>query len=101
MTGPNSVYAGRAVGAHFASIPKLQLGHRAMALREGLLPLSRAGGPGAGRFATIDVSEGNWASQLQSSPLGINYRDWRVGVVTSRSGCGQRGSAFRTVAKLR
>ncbi|MBA4052817.1 MAG: penicillin-binding protein, partial [Erythrobacter sp.] len=40
----------------------------------------------AGPIATLDVSEGNWASQLQSSPLGISYKDWRIGVVTRRSG---------------
>lgn len=55
------------------------------ALREGLLRYH--GGRGwTGPIATIDVSAGNWASQLASSPLGIRYKDWRVGVVTQRSG---------------
>ncbi|MDA7787777.1 transglycosylase domain-containing protein [Sphingomonadaceae bacterium] len=37
-------------------------------------------------IATINLDDGSWAGQLRSSYLGINYRDWRVGVVTSRSG---------------
>lgn len=32
------------------------------------------------------MSEGNWAGQLASSYLAINYEDWRVGVVTQRAG---------------
>ena len=40
----------------------------------------------SGEIATIDVSEDNWASQLASSYLSINYEDWRVGVVTARNG---------------
>jgi penicillin-binding protein 1A len=55
------------------------------ALRRGLLRYH--GGRGwSGSIATIDVSEGNWASQLASSYLSISYEDWRVGVVTQRSG---------------
>ncbi len=39
-----------------------------------------------GPIATIDLDEGGWAGQLESSYLGINYEGWRVGVVTARSG---------------
>ncbi len=54
-------------------------------LRRGLVRYhGRRGWSGA--IATIDVSEGNWASQLASSYLSVNYEDWRVGVVTQRSG---------------
>ncbi len=40
----------------------------------------------SGPIATIDLDEGNWASQLRSSYLSIGYDDWRIGVVTSRNG---------------
>ena len=40
----------------------------------------------SGPVATIDFDDGPWASQLASSNLAVNYDDWRVGVVTSRSG---------------
>ena len=54
-----------------------------------------------GPLATIDVSEGSWAGQLQSSPLGISYKNWKVGVVTSRSGGSARiGFADGTEAPL-
>lgn len=81
--GPTSVYAG-GLWVRTSLDPEMQIAARD-ALREGLLRY-HAGRAWAGPIATIDVSEGNWASQLQSSPLGISYKDWRVGVVTSRSG---------------
>jgi penicillin-binding protein 1A len=81
--GPNSVYAG-GLWVRTSLDPQMQLAARD-ALREGLLRY-HGGRAWAGPIATIDASAGNWASQLQSSPLGINYRDWRIGVVTSRQG---------------
>ncbi|KPF65281.1 penicillin-binding protein 1A [Porphyrobacter sp. AAP60] len=81
--GGNSVYAG-GLWVRTSLDPEMQIAARD-ALREGLLRYH--GGRGwSGPIATIDVSAGNWAGQLASSPLGVNYRDWRVGVVTSRSG---------------
>jgi penicillin-binding protein 1A len=81
--GPNSVYAG-GLWVRTSLDPAIQVAARD-ALRDGLLRYH--GGRGwSGPIATIDVSEGNWASQLQSSPLGINFRDWKIGVVTSRNG---------------
>ncbi|NBB25331.1 penicillin-binding protein [Porphyrobacter sp. SLTP] len=82
-TGPNSVYAG-GLWVRTSLDPQMQTAARD-ALREGLLRY-HGGRAWAGPIATLDVSAGNWASQLQSSPLGISYKDWRVGVVTSRSG---------------
>ncbi len=81
--GPNSVYAG-GLWVRTSLDPELQVAARD-ALRQGLLnyPGSRNW---SGPIATIDVSEGNWASQLASSYLGIRYKDWRVGVVTRRNG---------------
>lgn len=81
--GPNSVYAG-GLWVRTSLDPQMQAAARD-ALREGLLRY-HGGRAWAGPIATLDVSEGNWASQLQSSPLGISYKDWRVGVVTQRSG---------------
>lgn len=39
-----------------------------------------------GPIATIDFDDGEWLGQLRSSYLAIGYENWRVGVVTSRSG---------------
>ena len=81
--GPNSVYAG-GLWVRTSLDTKMQEAARD-ALREGLLRY-HAGRAWTGPLATIDVSAGNWASQLAASPLGIRYKDWRVGVVTQRSG---------------
>lgn len=82
-TGPNSVYAG---GLWVRTSLDMQLQDAGRdALRQGLLNYHGSRG-WAGPVATIDVSGGDWASQLASSYLGIRYRDWRIGVVTSRSG---------------
>ena len=55
------------------------------ALRRGMIRYHGRKGWG-GPIATIDMDEGNWAGQLRSSFLSINYENWRVGVVTERSG---------------
>ena len=85
--GANSVYAG-GLWVRTSLDPQMQIAARD-ALREGLLRY-HGGRAWSGPIATIDVSAGNWASQLQGSPLGIAYRDWKVGVVTSRSGTSAR-----------
>lgn len=96
--GPNSVYAG-GLWVRTSLDPEMQIAARD-ALREGLLRY-HGGRAWNGPLATIDVSAGNWAGQLQSSPLGINYRNWKVGVVTSRSGGSARiGFADGTEAPL-
>ncbi len=96
--GPNSVYAG-GLWVRTSLDPEMQIAARD-ALREGLIRY-HGGRAWSGPLATIDVSEGNWAGQLQSSPLGINYRDWKVGVVTRRSGSSARiGFADGTEAPL-
>ncbi len=81
--GPNSVYAG-GLWVRTSLDTDMQDAAR-NALREGIMRYHGNRGWG-GPIATIDVSGGDWAGQLQSSYLGINYRDWRVGVVTQRSG---------------
>ncbi|MFL0356481.1 penicillin-binding protein 1A [Erythrobacter sp. GH1-10] len=81
--GENSVYAG-GLWVRTSLDPELQEAAR-KALRAGLMRYHGSRG-WTGPIATIDVSEGNWAGQLASSYLGIRYEDWRVGVVTQRSG---------------
>ncbi|MHA7818455.1 MAG: penicillin-binding protein 1A [Erythrobacter sp.] len=81
--GENSVYAG---GLWVRTSLDVEMQNAARdALRRGLLRYhGRRGWSGA--IATIDVSEGNWAGQLASSPIGISYENWRTGVVTRREG---------------
>ena len=81
--GANSVYAG-GLWVRTSLDPQLQSAARD-ALRAGLMRYHGSRG-WAGSIATIDVSEGDWARQLQSSFLGINYDDWRIGVITARGG---------------
>lgn len=81
--GENSVYAG---GLWVRTSLDVEMQEAARdSLRRGLLRYhGRRGWSGA--IATIDLEEGNWAGQLASSYLSISYEDWRVGVVTQRSG---------------
>lgn len=85
--GPNSVYAG-GLWVRTSLDPEMQAAARD-ALREGLLRY-HGGRAWAGPIATLEVADGQWASRLQSSPLGISYKDWRIGVVTRRSGANAR-----------
>jgi penicillin-binding protein 1A len=81
--GPLSVYGG---GLWVRTSLDTQLQDAARdALRAGLLRYS--GGRGwHGPVATIDPDNGDLTAQLASSNLGINYENWRIGVVTQRSG---------------
>ncbi|AKM07393.1 penicillin-binding protein 1A [Pelagerythrobacter marensis] len=81
--GANSVYAG-GLWVRTSLDPELQSAARD-ALRGGMLRYHGNRG-WRGPVATIDPDNGDLISQLRSSNLGINYRGWRVGVVTGRSG---------------
>ena len=81
--GPNSVYAG-GLWLRTSLDPQLQLSARD-ALRNGIMRFA-GGRAWAGPMAKIDLAQGNWQTQLIVSNLGINYKDWRIGVVTERSG---------------
>ncbi|WP_427967323.1 penicillin-binding protein 1A [Altererythrobacter sp.] len=81
--GPNSVYAG-GLWVRTSLDTEYQDAARE-ALRAGLLRYHGNRG-WTGPIATIKMDDGNWQSQLASSYLGIRYKDWRVGVVTQRSG---------------
>ena len=80
--GPNSVYAG---GLWVRTSLDLEMQKAARkALRAGLMRYHGNRG-WTGPIATIDMDE-NWQTQLIVSNLAIDYQDWRVGVVTERSG---------------
>ena len=81
--GENSVYAG-GLWVRTSLDQELQEAART-ALRQGLQRYHGRRG-WTGPIATIDFDDGAWDSQLRSSNLGINFDDWRVGVVTKRSG---------------
>ncbi len=81
--GKNSVYGG-GLWVRTSLDAELQDAARD-ALRQGMIRYQGNRG-WAGPIATIDLDDGPWASQLASSYLGINYKKWRVGVVTQRSG---------------
>lgn len=81
--GPYSVYAG-GLWVRTSLDAQLQDGARD-ALRAGLLRYHGSRG-WRGPVATLDPENGDLTSQLASSALGINYENWRVGVVLSRSG---------------
>ncbi|MXP25322.1 PBP1A family penicillin-binding protein [Altererythrobacter indicus] len=81
--GPHSVYAG---GLWVRTSLDTELQKAAQdSLRAGLLRYHANRG-WRGPIATINVSDGGWQSQLASSYLSINYKNWRVGVVTRRNG---------------
>ncbi len=81
--GPHSVYAG---GLWVRTSLDVDLQNEARdALRAGIM---RYHGNRAWKapIATINLADGSWKGQLQSSYLGISYKDWRIGVVTERAG---------------
>lgn len=79
----NSVYGG-GLWVRTSLDPELQIAARD-SLRQGML--NYHGNRGwTGPIATLKESDGSLTSQLASSYLGINYKDWRIGVVTERSG---------------
>jgi penicillin-binding protein 1A len=85
--GPHSVYAG-GLWVRTSLDTELQDAARD-ALRQGMLRYS-AGKGWHGPVATIDPEKGDLTEQLASSNLGINYENWRIGVVTERAGSSAR-----------
>ncbi len=80
--GPNSVYAG-GLWVRTSLDTELQDAARD-ALRVGLLRY--AAGKAWKKIAFLDPDAGNLTSQLAGANLGIRYRDWRIGVITAKSG---------------
>jgi penicillin-binding protein 1A len=85
--GPHSVYAG-GLWVRTSLDPKFQDAARD-ALRKGMLRYS-AGKGWHGPVATLDPESGDLTEQLASANLGINYENWRIGVVTQRTGSDAR-----------
>jgi penicillin-binding protein 1A len=81
--GPNSVYAG-GLWVRTSLDPEMQYAARD-AMQAGLFRYY-AGKAWTRPIAWIDPSKGSLTSQLAGSNLSIRYKDWRVGVVTERSG---------------
>ncbi|MFV0645027.1 MAG: penicillin-binding protein 1A [Sphingomonadaceae bacterium] len=79
----NSVYAG-GLWVRTSLDPEMQEAAR-NALRTGMIRY-HAGRGWSGPIATVNPDDGDMKQQLASSNLGINYQNWRVGVVLSRSG---------------
>jgi penicillin-binding protein 1A len=79
--GPNSVYAG-GLWVRSPLDPEMQAS-ATKALRNGLLRYD-AGHGWSGPVATIDPA-GNWQGRLAASNKGVDYEDWQVAVVLSKS----------------
>jgi len=81
--GPHSVYAG---GLWVRTSLDSQLQKATQdALRAGLLRY-HAGKGWRGPIEHINLSNGNWQSQLVLLNKSVNYKDWRVGAVLKRDG---------------
>ena len=80
--GPNSVYAG-GLWVRTSLDTEYQDAARD-ALRKGLLRY--AAGKSWKTLAYLDPDAGDLTSQLAGANLGIRYKDWRIGVVTAKSG---------------
>ena len=81
--GPHSVYAG-GLWVRSSLDRELQSAARS-SLRAGMLRYHGNRG-WTGPIATLKMEDGNWAGQLASTFMSLNYRDWRIGVVTQRQG---------------
>ena len=95
--GPHSVYAGGLwVRTPFDSAMQTAT---TSALRRGLIRYD-AGKGWSGPIATIEADD-QWSSRLASSFIGIDYDDWRVAAVLSKSGGeAQIGFADGTTGRL-
>jgi penicillin-binding protein 1A len=80
--GPNSVYAG-GLWVRSPLDPVMQA-HASDALRSGLIRYD--GGKGwSGPVGTIPIGD-NWRRDLGASNVGIDYADWKVALVLSKTG---------------
>jgi penicillin-binding protein 1A len=80
--GPNSLYAG-GLWVRSSMDPTLQ-DAAAQALRDGLAKFD--GGRGWRDLGmTIDLQKGDWAGQLDRTPVGTGYVDWKKAVVLSKA----------------
>jgi penicillin-binding protein 1A len=81
--GPNSLYAG-GLWVRSSMVPKMQ-DAAAQALRDGLARFD--GGRGWRDLGmSIDLAKGDWAAQLDRSPVGVGFPDWKKAVVLAKAG---------------
>lgn len=85
--GPHSVYAG-GLWVRTSLDAQMQTAAR-NALRSGLVRFA-GGRAWHGPIATINRDNGDLTEQLASTNIGINYQNWRIGVVTERAGASAR-----------
>ncbi|HSQ95274.1 MAG TPA: transglycosylase domain-containing protein [Croceibacterium sp.] len=82
-SGPNSVYAG---GLWVRTSLDTEMQDAARDSMQAGLFRYAAGKPWTRPIGWLDPSKGNLMGQLVGANLSIRYKDWRVGVVTDRSG---------------
>jgi penicillin-binding protein 1A len=80
--GPNSVYAG-GLWVRTSMVPHMQ-DAAAESLREGLAKFD--GGRGWRDLELSVDPSGDWAGELDRTPVGVGFSDWRKAVVLSKSG---------------
>jgi penicillin-binding protein 1A len=80
-SGPNSVYDG-GLWVRTSLDTRLQ-DLAAEALRDGLVRFD-AGRGWSGPIRHEDVEDGNWQQVLLNTNIGLDYRDWRAGIVTTK-----------------
>ncbi|GAA3253266.1 penicillin-binding protein 1A [Sphingomonas yabuuchiae] len=81
-SGPNSVYDG-GLWVRTSLDTRLQ-DLAAEALRDGLIRFE--GGRGwSGPIRHEDIEDGNWQQVLLNTNIGLDYRDWRAGIVTAKT----------------
>ncbi|HEY6663334.1 MAG TPA: PBP1A family penicillin-binding protein [Sphingomicrobium sp.] len=96
--GPNSVYGG-GLWVRSSMVPKMQ-DAAAQALRDGLARFD--GGRGWRDLGlSLDLAKGDWAGQLDRTPVGVGFPDWKKAVVLSKSdGVATIGFARGSTAQL-
>jgi len=79
--GPNSLYGG-GLWVRSSMVPKMQ-DAAALSLREGLARFD--GGRGWRDLGlSIDLAKGDWAGQLDRTPVGVGFSDWKKAVVLAK-----------------
>ena len=81
--GSNSLYAG-GLWVRSSMVPTMQ-DAAAQALRDGLANFD--GGRGWRDLGmSIDLTNGDWAAQLDRAPVGVGFPDWKKAVVLAKAG---------------
>ncbi|TPG22778.1 penicillin-binding protein [Sphingomonas koreensis] len=102
---PYSVYAG-GLWVRTSLDPAVQA-DAAQALRDGLIRYD-AGRGWSGPLRHVEINGGDWRGALLSTNIGLDYNDWRAGIVTAIDGGeatlgfdnGQTGTMARSAASM-